>query len=627
MKNLTKNLMITFMISLFLVISCKKEEATFISPPILTAGVASNITGNTATVSGGVKAVGTQGISDYGVVYGTSTMPTTSDSKMSLGALTAPKDFTTDLSGLTQNTDYSFRTYVVNPGGTVYGTVATFKTLELKAPTSTTGLASAITTTGFAMDGKITDVGTASVTEFGHCISATNQMPTVTDTKTTMGASATAKDFKSVFTALTAGIPYFVRSYAINAVGTSYGDNVEVKTLPLVAPTVTTGISSLVLAASATMAGSVKTVGTDNITQYGHVWSATNATPTTTDSKTSLGALTTAKDYISALTGLTAGTTYNVRSYATNSVGTGYGDVVTFKTISAELPTVTIYTASNILSTSAKISGEIGKSGTTAVTQYGHVWSTTNQTPTIADSKTTLTAAGTYPLFYTSDMAGLLANSTYYVRAYATSASGTAYSTTVGIFKTGVAGDDLNIYKNLTVTILKGINYSKQDQTLLFNATEGKFYKISDGATNAANIDFIFTLYSNNASGDALMLFSPGKFLSWDPYWGNLVTIISDQNWSSYKGTKVSVFSESQYPPKTWWDKLNSASDISTLISKEYMSLSSDYYNMMDKDGTLRDNRIYVFQTKAGKYGIMQITDGGIKSTTQTITFDIKVQK
>lgn len=627
MKNLTKNFVIIFMGSLFLVISCKKEEATPITPPALTAGVATNITGNTATVSGGVTVVGSQAVSDYGIVYGTSTTPTLSDSKMSLGALSTPKSFTTDLSGLTQNTDYSFRTYVINSGGTVYGSVATFKTLELKAPTSTTGIASAITTTGFAMDGKITDVGTASVTEFGHCISATNQMPTVADTKTSMGATAAAKDFKSVFTALIAGTSYFVRSYATNAVGTSYGDKVEVKTLPLVAPTVTTGLASAVLAASATMAGSVKTVGTDNITQYGHVWSATNATPTTADSKTSLGALATAKDYTSALTSLTAGTTYNVRSYATNSVGTAYGDVVTFKTISAELPTVTTYSASNILSTSAKIDGQIGKSGTTAVTQYGHVWSTTNQTPTIADSKTTLTAAGTYPLNYTSDMTGLSANSTYYVRAYATSTSGTSYSPSVSTFKTGVAGDDLNTFNDLTVTILKGANYSKQDQTLLFNATEGKFYKVADGAANAANIDFIFTLFSNNANGDDVLIFSPARFISWDKFWGNLVTIIGDQNWSIYKATKIGTFNTTNYPQKTWWDKLNSATDISTLIAKDFTNITSNYFTLMNKQGTVNDNNIYVFQTRAGKYGIMRVTDGGVKPTTESITFDIKVQK
>jgi parallel beta-helix repeat protein len=295
--------------------------------------VASDITGNTAKVSGSVTTIGTNAISDYGIVYGTGGSPTTSDSKMSLGSLSSPKDFTVDLSGLTQNTSYSFRTYVVNSGGTVYADAVTFKTLELKAPISTTGVASAITTTTFTMDGKLTDIGTANVTDFGHCLSATNQMPTIADTKTSIGASSTAKDFKSVFTGLKAGTVYYLRSYATNAVGTSYGDKVEVKTLSEAAPTVTTGAASVITSSTATMAGNMKSIGSAAITQHGHVWSATNASPTTADSKTTLGATTEGKDFSSSLTGLASGTTYNVRSYATNSVGTSYGDAVQFKTV------------------------------------------------------------------------------------------------------------------------------------------------------------------------------------------------------------------------------------------------------------------------------------------------------
>ncbi len=330
MKKLSNYLLATLLAFLFVVACSKKDEP--VVPPVLKSGVASDITGNTAKVSGSVTTIGTNAISDYGIVYGTGGSPTTSDSKMSLGSLSSPKDFTVDLSGLTQNTSYSFRTYVVNSGGTVYADAVTFKTLELRAPTSTTGVASGITTTTFTMDGKLTDIGTANVTDFGHCLSATNQMPTIADTKTSIGASSAAKDFKSVFTGLKAGTVYYLRSYATNAVGTSYGDKVEVKTVSEAAPTVTTGVASAITSSTATMAGNMKAIGTAAITQHGHVWSATNASPTTADSKTTLGATTEGKDFSSNLTGLASGTTYNVRSYATNSVGTSYGDAVQFKT-------------------------------------------------------------------------------------------------------------------------------------------------------------------------------------------------------------------------------------------------------------------------------------------------------
>lgn len=630
MKKIKLFLSLFSMFTFLLIYGCKEDEPN-ITPSVLKSGVATNITGNTATVSGGISVVGSQGVSDYGIVFGTSTTPTTSDSKMSLGALSAPKDFTVDLSGLNQNTDYSFRTYAVNSGGTVYGTVASFKTLELKAPTVTTGVPSAITIGGFAIDGKIMDIGTGGVTEFGHCMSASNQMPTIADTKTTMGTSAAVKDFKSVFTALLAGTSYYIRSYATNAVGTSYGDKVEVKTLPLAAPTVTTGVSSLVLAASATMAGSVKTIGTDNITQYGHVWSATSATPTTADSKTSLGALTAAKDYTSSLTALTAGTTYNVRSYATNSVGTAYGDVVTFKTISAELPTVLIIlNVNSILSTSAKIDGKVEKAGSTAVTQYGHVWSSTNQTPTIADSKTTLTAAGTYPLTYTSEMTGLSPNSTYYVRSYATSASGTAYTQTVANFKTSDTGSELTLIKGVTLTGKTGNKYTDLDQNILLNLSTGKTYKFSDGVTNSTEIDLILSLYSNKdkigVGNENVIFYSPAALLLYDKFWGNIGIVLDAQNWSVYKGTKLDKFSATTYPTDTWWDKINSITDLTTIITKEYILYGSSL-EMIDNKGNINDDRIYVFKTKEGKNGIFKITNANKKTDTYTVTIDIKVQK
>jgi len=66
------------------------------------------------------------------------------------------------------------------------------------------------------------------------------------------------------------------------------------------------------------------------VSTYGVCWSATNATPTTADSKTAdtVNYLT----YTSKMKGLKVNTKYYVRAYATNSVGTGYGKVVEFTT-------------------------------------------------------------------------------------------------------------------------------------------------------------------------------------------------------------------------------------------------------------------------------------------------------
>ncbi len=64
--------------------------------------------------------------------------------------------------------------------------------------------------------------------------------------------------------------------------------------------------------------------GGASITQHGHCWN-TSTNPTTSNSKTENGAKPNLGQFQSFITGLTPGTLYYVRAYATNSSGTGYG--------------------------------------------------------------------------------------------------------------------------------------------------------------------------------------------------------------------------------------------------------------------------------------------------------------
>ncbi|MBV8388327.1 MAG: hypothetical protein JO080_00850 [Mucilaginibacter sp.] len=84
----------------------------------------------------------------------------------------------------------------------------------------------------------------------------------------------------------------------------------------------------------------------------------------------------------------------------------------------------------DVTSTTAQSGGTISSIGSSALTENGVCYSTTNQTPTISDTKVTS------PLIYTSysfvtNLTGLTPSTTYYVRAYATSADGTGYGSVV----------------------------------------------------------------------------------------------------------------------------------------------------------------------------------------------------
>lgn len=97
-------------------------------------------------------------------------------------------------------------------------------------------------------------------------------------------------------------------------------------------PTISTGTASLITNSSATVSGSMSVTGGLNPTQHGHCWSATNTTPTTADSVTRKGPLSATGSFSSAIANLLPNTTYYVRAYATNAVGTSYGSVVQVKT-------------------------------------------------------------------------------------------------------------------------------------------------------------------------------------------------------------------------------------------------------------------------------------------------------
>ena len=103
---------------------------------------------------------------------------------------------------------------------------------------------------------------------------------------------------------------------------------------PLSLPTLTTTAASLITTTTATTGGNIMYDGGAPITARGVCWS-TSANPTIADSITNDGTGT--GTFTSDLTGLTANTTYNVRAYATNSMGTMYGTVVSFNTAEATI--------------------------------------------------------------------------------------------------------------------------------------------------------------------------------------------------------------------------------------------------------------------------------------------------
>jgi hypothetical protein len=297
--------------------------------------------------------------------------------------------------------------------------IRNFAAPALTAPTvyATTAVSS-ITATGGASGGQISSDGGAAVTARGVCWN-TGGSPTITDSKTTNGTGTGS--FTSSITGLSTGIPCYVRAYATNSVGTSYGPEVSFTPVAPGWPLVTTTAASSVGLTAASSGGNVTSDGGYTVTARGVCWGPSSnpvlgVTNFTTDG-TGTGTFT------STISGLTEGTLYNVRAYATNTNGTSYGGNTSFTTLT--LPTVTTDVTTNIVGTTATSGGNVTSAGSSAVTARGVCYSTVTG-PTTADN-IVADVPGTGTGTFVSALTGLTTGTPYFVRAYATSAAGTAY--------------------------------------------------------------------------------------------------------------------------------------------------------------------------------------------------------
>ena len=191
------------------------------------------------------------------------------------------------------------------------------------------------------------------------------------------------------------------------------------KELPAEIPSLVTINITDITAASFSSGGLVFSSGSDPVLSRGICLSTTES-PMVSDTKTVDG--TGKGSFASTITGLMAGTTYYIRAYATNSIGTGYGNQYVITT-AASVISLTTSPVSAITSVTAISGGNISSDGSDSITERGVCWATSSS-PTIAGSKTS-NGSGTGT--FTSDLTNLTPGTNYFIRAYATSPSGTVY--------------------------------------------------------------------------------------------------------------------------------------------------------------------------------------------------------
>jgi hypothetical protein len=179
-------------------------------------------------------------------------------------------------------------------------------------------------------------------------------------------------------------------------------------------PTVTTTTATNITTTSASSGGNVTSDGGATVTARGVYYGVHNPPTSGTSDGSGVGS------YTSSLTGMVPSTEHYYRAYATNSYGTGLGEIKTLTTLTPDGdPSVTTTIASGTTTTATTTGGNVQYDGGASITERGVCYST-SANPTILSSKV---SSGTGLGTYTVALSSLTPNTTYYYRAYAKNAT------------------------------------------------------------------------------------------------------------------------------------------------------------------------------------------------------------
>lgn len=397
--------------------------------PLITTNTVTGITPSSATCGGNIADDAGNPIMERGVCIATTINPTTANkypNSSGIGSFT-----NTFLDQFTPNTIYHVRAYAITSFGTFYGNEVTFTTLAAQRPMVETYANDNVSYKQAAFHGKvISDMG-SPVTARGFCWGITPN-PGLTNRVVTLGTGIGNIDNLQT-TQIVPNTTYYVRAYATNSVGTSFGAQFSFTTPPLRVPIMqTTGPNGRDVITQNSVTNVYGIIlddgGVPPVIEKGFCY-ATTPNPTTANTKIQIAAPNTVgTQYQSVLNNLIAGQIYYVRAYGINSLGTGYGNEISFTTLPATLPIVTTNTITNIGSVMAIGGGNVTNTGGGLIAK-GVCWSTTPN-PTIANNPTN-DGGGLTTGNFASTLTGLTPNTTYYVKAYATNNAGTSYGTEV----------------------------------------------------------------------------------------------------------------------------------------------------------------------------------------------------
>ncbi len=347
--------------------------------------------------------------------------------------------FTSNLTGLEEQTKYYVRAYATNGDTVVYGSQKEFTTTALLPAFQYAG------TTYYVHP----DVGTMTwQSAIDYCENLTfagysdwflpdkDELNTMYVNRNTIGGFITTGDDCKYWSSTKPGsYPWYQKfddsGYQNTAPSSNYHRVRPVRKdgggTSISAPSVITIPSPTVTSNSATCGGNVTSDGGATIIQRGICYS-TSQSSVLTGTKVPCSTNGTG-NYTCNLTGLSASTRYYYCAYAINSEGTSYGSVEHFDTSSGggttpTAPTVVTIPSPSVTSNSATCGGNVTSDGGATIIQRGICYST-SQSSVLTGTKVPCNTNGTGN--YTCSLTGLSASTRYYYCAYAINSEGTSH--------------------------------------------------------------------------------------------------------------------------------------------------------------------------------------------------------
>jgi hypothetical protein len=290
--------------------------------PLIKTGDAGSITSSQATLIGIILEQGQSSVTKYGHCWSSQNNPTIDDLKTENIGGSAVDTFSTTLINLLEDEKYYYRAYAENEQGLAYGPEKSFSTTDGRPSVNTTEVIE-IKSTSAISEGKITGIGDAPITKHGHCWS-TSPLPTINDLKTENIGGSSGLIFNSNLTNLSPVTDYYVRSYAENSLGISYGNEIAFSTNNGLA-LVTTG-SYDINGSNVDLYAQIIGIG-NGIIEHGHYWSTSSGVSSINyDDKSELGVENNTVSFTTSDINLNPNTTYYYKAYAVTDAGTVTGN-------------------------------------------------------------------------------------------------------------------------------------------------------------------------------------------------------------------------------------------------------------------------------------------------------------